>query len=374
MRRFTPVVCVLTLLLFFTVQVKAVENEEWQSVVDAFELNTIKEATPDDVLTILKDLHIEPDDTEGLTAFSLLDAVKERLRILFAAELAPWQTLLTLTGLAALVFLSRALPAGTSGWQTRAAEVMIQAACGLILLRPFGSLLDAIAEAVRASVIYQRAFLPVYAGLLTASGHSTLAGVYSTLLLGYTQVVSTINDQVFVPVCRMLLALGVCLPLSGTPVLPLAGIRKAIVSTLTALNGIGAAILAVQCRISGTADRLTARAAKATLTAFVPVVGTTLSESLSVILDSLDLARSTVGVYTIVTVCLLFLPVLLRLLMWQVALWAAGALFDAVGAQPQRELIGFAAGLLTILLCVVLACAAFLILTTIAVMSAGRVL
>ena len=365
---------ILFLFLFavtLTFTAQAEQADEWDSVSETFDLDSLTEATPDDVVTIVEELDILPDDAEGSDTISLLDAVKARMLTLFSQELAPLRTLRVLIGLSLLAFVGKAIAGHSDCWQYKTAEMLIMIACGVLLMSPLSDLFESVSESVRASVIYQRALLPVYAGLLTASGHTTLSSVYSVLLLGYDQIVSTVNDQVFVPLCRMLLSLIICLPMSGTQSFSLQAVRKGVVSVLTSLNGICTALLMAQARVSAVTDRVVVKATKASLAALVPIVGTTLSESLSVILNSIDLAKTTVGVYTIVTVTLLFLPPLIRLLLWKLSLWLSAALFDAVGANKEKTMIRSVSALLTILISIALSCAVFLILTSIIVMSAG---
>ena len=369
MKRLAVVATSICLLLLFCVPAQAEENEEWQAAVDAFELHSLEEATPDDVLMIIDDLEIAPDKVDGVDVISVWDAIKTRISEVIADELAPLKTLRLLIGLAAVAFLGRAITVESNGWQERVAELLTLSACGVTLILPLGDLSESITESVRASVVYQRALIPVFAALLTVSGHASFSAIYSTLLFGFDQVVSTVNDQVFVPVCRMLLSLSVCLPLSGARSFSISGIRKAIVSILTAINGISTAILMAQSRISSTVDRVAARAAKASLTALVPIVGTSLSESLSIILGSLDIAKTTVGIYSIITVMLLFLSPLVRLLLWKLVLWGGAALFDAVGLKAETGMVRSLSSILTILIGVILFCSVFLIMSTIVVMS-----
>ena len=370
MKVWIALACVLGMLALFLVPAQAAENEEWQAAVDAFDLDTLEDATPKDVLSIVEDLDLSPESAEGADAFSLWDAVKARLTKAVADEMTPLKTLRLLIGLAAVAFFGRTLAVERGGWQERVTELLTLCACGVTLILPLGELTEGIAEAVRASVVYQRALIPVFAGLLTASGQASFSAFYAAFLLGYDQVVATVSNQVLVPVCRMLLSLCVCLPLSSTSTFSLAGIRKGIVSVLAAINGISTALLMAQSRISATVDRTAARAAKASLTALVPIVGTSLSESLSIILGSLDLVMTTVGVYSMITVILLFLSPLVRILLWKLALWGAGALFDAVGLQAEKKMLGSVSSLLTILMRVVLFCAVFLLVSTVIVMSA----
>lgn len=371
MKRTRTILFLFLLAVTLTFTAQAEQADEWDSVSETFDLDSLTEATPDDVVTIVEELDILPDDAEGSDTISLLDAVKARMLTLFSQELAPLRTLRVLIGLSLLAFVGKAIAGHSDCWQYKTAEMLIMIACGVLLMSPLSDLFESVSESVRASVIYQRALLPVYAGLLTASGHTTLSSVYSVLLLGYDQIVSTVNDQVFVPLCRMLLSLIICLPMSGTQSFSLQAVRKGVVSVLTSLNGICTALLMAQARVSAVTDRVVVKATKASLAALVPIVGTTLSESLSVILNSIDLAKTTVGVYTIVTVTLLFLPPLIRLLLWKLSLWLSAALFDAVGANKEKTMIRSVSALLTILISIALSCAVFLILTSIIVMSAG---
>ena len=129
MKRLAVVATSICLLLLFCVPAQAEENEEWQAAVDAFELHSLEEATPDDVLMIIDDLEIAPDKVDGVDVISVWDAIKTRISEVIADELAPLKTLRLLIGLAAVAFLGRAITVESNGWQERVAELLTLSAC-----------------------------------------------------------------------------------------------------------------------------------------------------------------------------------------------------------------------------------------------------
>lgn len=371
MKRILTLILILLSVAMFSFQASA-EDGEWEQVVDSFGLDELEEAAPEDIVSFMKELDLSPDSAESLQKHSLGTILLEYAKEWIDSALLPRQFLRWLLGLCVLAFVFRTLSSSKNGWIGESSNLLIILLCGLWIMAPINDLFLEISETISSAVVYINAFVPIFAGLLTASGYPTLAGSYSTVLIGYSSVFSAIQQSVFVPACRMLLALAVCFPLAGISVAPVEGIRKLLVSLLSVLSGVLTGIVGLQTKLSSVSDNLVTKTAKTAVSTFVPIVGSTLAESLNVVLGSLDLARSSVGIYTVITMTLLFVSPLAKLLCWQIALWMGKACFEAVGEKSIVTMLGSVSSLLTVLIGVLLSSGLLILLTVLMVMSVGR--
>ena len=71
----------------------------------------------------------------------------------------------------------------------------------------------------------------------------------------------------------------------------------------------------------------------------LPVVGSTLSEAYTSVLGSMGLIQNAVGVFGIVVIVLMHLPVILELLLWYLALMFAAAIGGMLGQTQIKKLL-----------------------------------
>ena len=91
-----------------------------------------------------------------------------------------------------------------------------------------------------------------------------------------------------------------------------------------------------------TADTVALKTAKYVLGSFVPVVGSTLSESAVAVASSLNAVSGSVGMYIIIGLIILILPVLTQLLCWKLSLILlsnTASLFSANSVKTLSEAV-----------------------------------
>lgn len=371
MKRILVLPMLFLVMGLFTFSVAA-EETEWQQVVSTFGLDELDQAAPEEIVSFLKELELTPSSPESMQNLSIGTLFSQYAQDILRSAQLPGQIARWLMGFGVFAFVIRTLSSSNQKWIGQTTDFVMVLLCGLWIISPINELFGEISEAMASAVVYIHAFVPVFAGLLTASGFPALAGTYSVVLMGYTSAFSALQQTVLVPGCRLLLALSVCFPLAGVSAAPVEGLRKILVSALSVLSGVLTAIVGLQTKLSSVSDNLVTKTAKTALSAFVPIVGPTLSESLNVILGSLDLARSSVGIYTAVTLILLFAAPLGKLLCWQITLWIGKACLEAAGEKTVVAMLGSVSSLLTILMAVMLSGGLMILLTVFLVMSVGR--
>jgi hypothetical protein len=117
----------------------------------------------------------------------------------------------------------------------------------------------------------------------------------------------------------------------------LSGIVGSIKHTLTFIFGLCGTLLmaslASQHVIAAAGDNAGARAVKFLAGNMIPVVGSTVGDTLRTLAASVKLLRSTVGIAGILTLALLLLPFLIELLLTRLALNSAAAFGEMMGCK-----------------------------------------
>lgn len=346
------------------------QEEELQSVYDEFNVDDIEEATPDSILNIFHELEITPEEPLS-DDINLLDIIKALLNDLLSDYTQPFQSLGFLMIIMMLTFLMANL-LKSKGWVQEVSDMITLSSCALIMIKPMSELFGQVAESISACTVFLNAFIPVFAALLAASGFTAASGTYSVIMIAYSDAFAAINSTVFLPCCHMLLAATVCTTLAKVPFSLASGVKKIIVTSLSVMTTVLTGIIGLQTRLSSIGDNIAIKAAKSALGSFVPIVGGAWGDSLSVILGSVDLVRSSVGIYAVLTVSLIFIPPLVKLLMWQLVVWVSRSLFEVAQRKAVVELLNSISGLLTILIVILLCSLLLIVMTALIVLSLGN--
>ena len=197
------------------------------------------------------------------------------------------------------------------------------------------------------------AFLPVMTALSlsggavasAASGASGTAAVLSLVGLFF---------------CRLLPAVaGCCFGLSlvgslGGDELKLDGISSNLRGFFLFASGILSTLftgsLALRTGLSASSDGVALKTAKTALSGMIPIVGGTVSGSLSTISGSLSLLRRSVGVGAVYALLLLLLPTLVRLLLFRFSYSLSAAVARAFSLSQTERLLGEFRGVFDLLL------------------------
>ena len=104
---------------------------------------------------------------------------------------------------------------------------------------------------------------------------------------------------------------------------------------------------------------------------FVPVVGSSLSEAFSVTVGSMNVIKSGVGIFGIVIILILFLPSLIKLLIWifgmKIILFSA----ESLGTQGMQRVIKGVTDSLEMLLAIYVSLGAVFLISTALMLKSG---
>jgi stage III sporulation protein AE len=207
-------------------------------------------------------------------------------------------------------------------------------------------------EAIGACSDFILSFLPVYTGVLIAGGQAATASTTHIFLFWFCQVASQFAADILVQLLGFYLA--ICLAGSAVPVLNLSGIiswvKNAASWALGLMMTLFVGALTISSFVSAGGDNLSTRAARFMLGSFVPVVGGALSEAFSTAQGCLHLLKTTVGMYGVVVSALLFLPVIVRLIVWYFTVNLSSSVSQILGLSKITDLLKGIASSLGLLL------------------------
>ena len=123
--------------------------------------------------------------------------------------------------------------------------------------------------------------------------------------------------------------------------------------------------------VSAGSDTLAGRAAKFVVSSFVPVVGSALSEAMRTVTGCVELLRGGVGAFGLLAILILFLPSLLSVLLWMLALHACSAFAQLFAISELQSLFDACVQVLETLLAVLLCSMTVLVVSGVVLMMMG---
>ena len=199
-------------------------------------------------------------------------------------------------------------------------------------------------EAISAYFERQRlimsALLPLMGVLYAMGGNSGGAALNNSTVLLWLELIGLFTTAVLMPAVSVMTALAV----AGAflPGVRTSGLSKFIGKSVGTILGLAAVLLGTalgaQSVLTASGDRLGFRTAKFVAGSMIPVVGSTVGDSLRTLAASVSMLRSTVGTAGIVVLVLLLLPTLVSLLLSRLAFLASAGVADMLGVGTAGQL------------------------------------
>ena len=169
--------------------------------------------------------------------------------------------------------------------------------------------------------------------------------------------------------------LGVSLCTTSVPSLKLDSLTDLFSKTIKWLLSfsftIFSALLTFRTLITTSIDNVSTRAVRFTMSSFVPVVGAALSEAYKTVQGSILILKNGIGVFVILAVAIVFLPIVLRLLLWSFALNFCKTISEILGVTVPCRLLKSMSTVLSVLLAVVLCVMALFVISTALIITVG---
>lgn len=309
----------LILALFFVFSLPVCAQSNYESQYENLGISSLKSALDEETLEFFEQNDIDAKNPNWVNNLSSKGVIAHIWRFITSGAKTPIKTGVLI---ASIIFLSAAL--ATFSAQTRI-EIALYAAvfsiATLVSVNVFDSVLAAV-SAVKGCSTFMISFVPVFTAILALSGKTVTSGAMNALLLGAAEVVSSVSSFVVLPLMGGYLALSI-----SSSVSPLSNgwsmvesVKKLSTWIITLISTLFIGILGIQTAVNSAADSITLRTAKFILGTSVPVVGGALSEAVSTISASMELLRTSIGVYGVTALLFMLLPMVIELVLWRIVL------------------------------------------------------
>lgn len=337
--------CLWCLLLFCLLLPRAAAEEGMaKEVIEDFV--SLEDVLPDDISSLLPEGFFDKDPTvsaEGVKAASrfsyFLGVVGDILGLHLGDALSLFASLLGLLVISALAERVRGL--FRSDMLRSAFTLAISCALlSCVISLQYRFLSEVMAFFDRLSLLVN-GMIPLTGVLYAMGGNVTTAVVGNAgfmMFLNLCENFCTVALRSAVGICT---AFAVCS--AFTPSLNFSGITNFVKRIYTFSLGFLMLLLSfslsVQTSLTASADSVAMRGAKMLAGSAIPVVGSSVGDTLKTVSSSIVFLKSTVGIGGIVLVCLLLLPTFLSVLLYRMSFIAASACADFLGCSREAKLL-----------------------------------
>lgn len=206
---------------------------------------------------------------------------------------------------------------------------------------PLADVLTAAVSAMRLLSDFMLTYIPVFTGVISASGMTLSAFSYNAVLLSFSQLCSRASANLIVPSVFLMTLISVFS--ASAPNIKvddiISVIKKIVTVALSLLAGIFTGILAIRSKIALAADSVAVKGIKLLSGSVIPIVGGAVGDAFSSVLGSFALIKNTVGAFGIIVILLTVLPSVLSLLLWYLSLSICSVVCNFTGSSTTASIL-----------------------------------
>lgn len=371
MKKILVFICVFVLALFFSVSAKAAVYDEFLKESSPDE---VFDSLPDNTKSALNDLGIKGFD---YSAFKNIKPDRIINRILDIAAKESKNPLKAFCSVLAVLLLYSVLYSVKNFAQTTLQPVLslivtLCICCALVI--PLTGFIENTVNVIKSSSDFMLAYVPLMVFALGLSGHPVSGAGYYGIMIFTGQAVGRIASRIVAPFMKIFLAVGISSAIS--PNINLSGIvrfiskytRIILIFSVSIFTG----VLGFKQVLDMGADSLSSKAVRLSLSSFVPVIGSALSEAYRTVQGSVGLLKSGIGIVSILALIAVYAPVLIQCLFWMLALGVSKAAGEVLNLREPCILLEsvytVVSTLFSVILCMIMI---FIISSTVVIMLGG---
>ena len=332
------ILCFLSVMLFvLTVAVISVSAAE-SNILDS-DIQQFEDSLDDTVSESLNELGVS--GINGMIKNGL-DQSKVWSYLLGLTTMYSHEPMIALTVLTAILILTSIAESYTNSLRYVETKDVMNVAVSLftasVFIRPIAKISASAVDVISGGSSIMMTYLPIVAGIMLFSGHAVSSGSYYAAVTGVSALISRAASSILAPLLNVFLSLsvsaGICSRVRIGGLIEL--INKGFKYGITFLMSVFIAIIGMNGALSSAADGVAGKAARFTLSSFIPLIGSSISEAYGAIQNSANILRSGAGVFVIAAIFVSFAPLLFQTLLWSAALGIAGMVGEVLSVSSAK--------------------------------------
>ena len=344
------------------------------SLAEDYGADSLIDNLPEDTRKSLTDIGLGEFDINALNELSFEKILNGIISSAGEEGKTPLRTLAVIIALLLLYSLLYGLRSSVSNTSLQQVlSICVTLCVTAALVVPIITVINSGIDIIKTASDFMLAYIPVMLVVMTASGKAVSGASYYTLMMFAGQAVTQISSAFIAPFLKLFLGLSISSAVS--PNINLSGlvrfISKLIKWSLGFIMCLFTGVLTLRQIVSSGLDSVGTRAVKFTLSSLVPVVGSALSEAYKTVQSSVGLLRSGVGVFALIAVMAVFMPVIIRCLWWLLILWVSRSAGELMGLKEPCFLLESVSGVIGNIFAIILCVSAVFIISTASVLILG---
>lgn len=221
-------------------------------------------------------------------------------------------------------------------------------------------------SAVKTTCIFVNAYLPVMCAAIIATRNPAMAFTYNSFTIFLSSVITTIADKVLVPIISCLLSFNILSSFSteNYRIRIIKTIKRLLIISLSFFSTIFTGVLTTQSILASSTDSVMLKGIRFISGAFIPIVGSGVGDALSSVFSSFLIMKNTFGVFIIIAIILINLPVMLELLIWYFVLGFCSIVSSMLKLDNTTEIFDSLSSIISILNIIVFFITFILVIST----------
>ena len=322
----------------------------------------------------LKNLGIDEKDYNSIINLSFSDFFKEILRIAGQEGVTPLSSLALVM---CLLLIYSVFDNFRDDLKSRNMQTISDAVFVLIItlsiVTPVVSVVNRAVTSIENAGSFMLLYIPIMVVALITNGQGVTGASYYSFVVMVGEGITWLSSHLIAPLLSVFLGVSVTSSVSSD--IKLDGIIRefskfikwVIAFVMTVFSG----LLTFKTLITTAADTVSTRAVRFTLSSFIPIVGSALSEAYKTIQGSMTLLKTGLGVFVIISVVIVFLPVVINCLLWIISLNISSGVADMLGVKAPSSVLRSCSSVLSTLLVIILCVMAIYVISTAIILTLG---
>lgn len=335
------------------------EQQSQEDLAEQYGVNEIYNFVPDDTKELLENIGVDGLDGNDIFNISPTQLFKTVKTVISGKYQLPLSSALSIVFLILLAVLIRGF---SNSFNESSMSQVLSTACALlsafVLVMKISPCVSNICSVIDLSSKFTLAFIPAFTLIIACSGNPVSAAGFNSLIFLFAQMIGTFASKYLMPIANIFL--GISVTAGIRPQLHLNSItsfiKKNLIMILTFITSGFMTLVTIRSNISSGLDAVADKSLRFALSTFVPVIGSAISDGLSSIHGYLSLLRSSVGLFAIVVIILIFIPSIIETALWVISLNLCGVCCDVFEEKSVGSIVRAVSDTMTILLVINVLC------------------
>lgn len=329
------------LTLIYSSCIASFATEENPTLTDAESIfSEIYDAVDADTKVAIAGLGLDEISYESLLSLSPRTVVTELLKILTGKLKVPMRV-------AGMILAFVVLYAVLSGFTQQKGGIdtvfsLFSTFWIVMLILPYVSeTLVAAFSAIRLCADFMLVYIPGFAGIIAMSGKTLTSAAYSSVMVGVSNLFSGVQVYAVLPIVQVFFTLNILNGIESKFAFDSisAFFKKGVQITLSCFAALFTGLLSIKGSLAAAGDSVAIKGVKTLVGSTVPIIGSALGDSITSVLGSISLIKSTVGIFGFLVIALINIPVILDLLLWYLTISFSAAVSGTLGLTQIKKML-----------------------------------